>query len=60
MRELEADGLIKREISPEVPSRVEYSLTTKGRKFIPVIDIMENSGKNMVRNLSEVKKCTLL
>lgn len=42
---IEADGLIKREVFPEVPPRVEYSLTTKGREFIPVIDIMENFGK---------------
>lgn len=45
LREIEADGLIKREVFPEVPPRVEYSLTTKGREFIPVIDIMENFGK---------------
>ena len=45
LRELEADGLINREIFPEVPPRVEYSLTAKGREFIPVIDIMENLGK---------------
>ncbi|WP_394223486.1 winged helix-turn-helix transcriptional regulator [Priestia aryabhattai] len=45
LRELETDGLIKREVFPEVPSRVEYSLTTKGREFIPILDMMENSGK---------------
>ncbi|MCM3370971.1 helix-turn-helix transcriptional regulator [Bacillus velezensis] len=45
LRELETDGLIKREVFPEVPPRVEYSLTTKGREFIPIIDLMENFGK---------------
>ncbi|MED1811075.1 winged helix-turn-helix transcriptional regulator, partial [Bacillus subtilis] len=45
LRELETDGLIKREVFPEVPPRVEYSLTTKGREFIPIIDMMENFGK---------------
>lgn len=45
LRELESDGLIKREVFPEVPPRVEYSLTTKGREFIPILDLMENFGK---------------
>ncbi|KQU23657.1 MULTISPECIES: winged helix-turn-helix transcriptional regulator [Priestia] len=45
LRELETDGLIQREIFPEVPPRVEYSLTTKGREFLPILDMMENFGK---------------
>jgi len=45
LRELETDGLIQREVFPEVPPRVEYSLTIKGREFIPILDMMENFGK---------------
>lgn len=45
LRELETDGLIKREVFPEVPPRVEYSLTSIGEALIPIIDLMEEFGK---------------
>ncbi|MGF7036291.1 DNA-binding HxlR family transcriptional regulator [Paenibacillus mucilaginosus] len=45
LRELETDGLINRKIYPEVPPRVEYSLTSKGEELIPIIDLMEEFGK---------------
>ncbi|MEC0201487.1 winged helix-turn-helix transcriptional regulator [Paenibacillus lautus] len=45
LRELEADGLISRKVYPEVPPRVEYSLTSKGEQLIPIIDLMEEFGK---------------
>lgn len=38
LRELEADGLISREIFAEVPPRVEYTMTPAARALKPVID----------------------
>lgn len=37
LRELEADGLIVRTVYAEVPPRVEYALSTKGKSLEPVI-----------------------
>lgn len=44
LRELEADGLIDREQFNEIPPRVEYSFTEKGRDLMPVFYAMMNWG----------------
>jgi DNA-binding HxlR family transcriptional regulator len=54
LRELEADGLVLRRIYAEVPPRVEYSLSTRGRTLVPVIEALECWGR---QNL-EVSTCT--
>ncbi|MEW6211671.1 MAG: helix-turn-helix domain-containing protein [Acidobacteriota bacterium] len=40
LREMERDGLVHREVFPQVPPRVEYSLTPLGETLRPVIDAM--------------------
>ena len=38
LKELEDDGLIKRETFSELPLRVEYSLTEKGLALLPILN----------------------
>lgn len=45
LKELESDGVIKRDVFPEVPPRVEYSLTDKGIKLLPILEKMKDFGK---------------
>lgn len=40
LKELEADGLIIRTEYPQIPPKVEYSLSERGRSLIPIMDMM--------------------
>ena len=45
LRALEEEGIVKRQTFPEVPPRVEYVLTTKGRALVPLIESMRTYGR---------------
>lgn len=53
LRELEADGVIHREVYAEIPPRVEYSLTEFGRTLEPIILLMREWGDEYQRNITE-------
>ena len=40
LKELEADRLVHREEYPQIPPKVEYSLTERGKSLIPILDGM--------------------
>lgn len=46
LRKMEEAGLLKRKIYPEVPPKVEYSLTETGESLAPVINSMKEWGIN--------------
>ena len=45
LKELERDGLVHREEYPQIPPKVEYSLTDRGRSLIPILDQMCSWGE---------------
>ena len=45
LREMEADGLVHREVYPQVPPKVEYSLTPLGHRLRMVVEAMSAWGK---------------
>ncbi|QIB68693.1 winged helix-turn-helix transcriptional regulator [Aminipila butyrica] len=44
LRQLEADGILCRKVYPEVPPKVEYSLTALGESLKPILDEMNKWG----------------
>ena len=53
LRTLEEDGFVSREVFPEVPPRVEYSLTARAHSFLPLVENMINWAKE---NMEEIIK----
>ncbi|MDN3233331.1 helix-turn-helix domain-containing protein [Priestia megaterium] len=50
LRELESDGLINRQVYPEIPPKVEYSLSETGKSLYSILLQIENWGLNHISN----------
>ena len=60
LKTLEADGLVLRKAFPEVPPRVEYSLTDKGKSLPPHIDGLLSWAMDNMGDIMEQRKRFLL
>lgn len=61
LRSLEADGLVSRQIFPEIPPRVEYELTDLGKSLLPhVVSLSGWAHSNMQKVIESREKYELL
>lgn len=51
LKELEADDLVYRKEYPQVPPKVEYGLTERGKSLIPILDMLCSWGEEHRRDL---------
>ena len=51
LRELEADGVVSRKVYAQVPPKVEYALTERGRSLLPVVHAMCKWGRARSRGV---------
>ena len=60
LRELEANGLVHREVYPVIPPKVEYSLTETGRSLMPVLVAMRDWGADYLRRKNAEPCCFMM
>jgi DNA-binding HxlR family transcriptional regulator len=53
LRALEEEGIVARQTYPEVPPRVEYALTEKGRALVPIVESMRVYGREWLGDSGE-------
>jgi DNA-binding HxlR family transcriptional regulator len=56
LKELTDDGIIHREVFPEVPPKVEYSMTKLGMTLLPLLEMMYDWGKKRISDIKEWKE----
>ena len=54
LRAMEESGLISRKVYPEVPPKVEYSLTELGYSLKPILDAMYSWGEDFKKNQQSI------
>ena len=60
LRELEAKLLIRREVFPVVPPKVEYSLTELGQSLMPLLVAMRDWGSGYLRSKNTEPNCFMI
>ncbi|WP_025027580.1 winged helix-turn-helix transcriptional regulator [Caldalkalibacillus mannanilyticus] len=53
LRELMEDGIVRREVFPEVPPKVEYSMTELGMTLLPIVEMMYEWGEKRLKELKQ-------
>ncbi|HEX3029509.1 MAG TPA: helix-turn-helix domain-containing protein [Clostridia bacterium] len=48
LKELENEEIVNRKEYPQIPPKVEYSLTSKGAKLLPILGLMHEWGKENI------------
>jgi DNA-binding HxlR family transcriptional regulator len=56
LRELESDQIIERTVYPEVPPKVEYSLTDFGRTLEPILKMLQQWGFDYLEEISAIRR----
>lgn len=53
LKSLEADGLVKRTVYPQIPPKVEYVLTARGKSLLPHLHGLVSWAKNNMQNIKK-------
>jgi DNA-binding HxlR family transcriptional regulator len=53
LRDLIEDGIVHREVIPEVPPKVEYSMTELGMTLLPIVEMMYEWGKKRIDQIKQ-------
>ncbi|KGA96748.1 HxlR family transcriptional regulator [Alkalihalobacillus alcalophilus ATCC 27647 = CGMCC 1.3604] len=53
LRELTEDGIVHREVYPEMPPKVIYSMTELGMTLLPIVEMMYEWGKNRIEQMKD-------
>lgn len=56
LKSLEADGLVNRTVYPQIPPKVEYKLTPRGKTLIPHLLELVNWAKNHMEDIKTTRQ----
>ena len=60
LRELEASSLVRREVYPVIPPKVEYSLTELGKSLMPILVAMRDWGAEYLKGQNLQTCCFMM